>query len=291
MTILRQGLHRPSGSLPGGLEIEKYMRVRETNVQSYGYLGEDLVNASFLLFGETVPVIEHQGPFYKILVFGMYEEYVDERLLADDLIEPTHFISAPFARVVTGSDVKKLHEKRIGDGYLRFTSPVRITDEADRGTGKHVYVEGVGWIPANAVRRIDEPFEDFVEVLLMLEGKSVYGHGERGGMSGDCSSIIQSALLSCGIWSPRIAGDMAKMLGDPVPLGALDGGLRRGDLVCWPGHVGTMLDDRTILHSSEWTMGIAQEPLRDLMLRRKETEPEGKRQVSAIRRLPGYLSL
>lgn len=288
MGILRQGLHGLSGNLPGGLAIEQYMRVREANVQSYGLIGDEYKNASFLLFGETVPVLERDGSFYRILVFERYEEFVDESSLSQDLIEPTHFISVPFARVVTDADVKMPRERGIGSGYLRFTSPVRVIDEMDRGTGKHVLVEGAGWIPASAVREIDNPFEDFVEVMLLLKGSSVYGHGERGGLSGDCSSVIQSALLACDIWSPRIAGDMAKELGDPVSLDALDGGLRRGDCICWPGHVGTMLDAETILHSSEFTMTLAEEPLCDLIARRREKEPPGKQEVTAIRRLPDY---
>ena len=288
METLRFGLHWPSGDIPGGQTILKYVRVRVANAHCYGFLGEELKNASFLLFGETVPFLEDTGSLYKVLVFGKYEEFIDPSRVTDELIEPTHFISVPYARVVEDADVKSPRAvKMLGSEYLRFTSPVRVLEEVDRGTGRHVLVDGAGWIPANTVRRIGDFFPDFVEVVRMLKGASVYGHGERGGLSGDCSSIIQSACLACGIPCPRIAGDIAREFGEPLPLSTLNGGLRRGDIICWVGHVGVMLDAETILHSSEWTMGIAEE----LIDRRREREPSGKTEVTAIRRLPGYQQL
>ncbi|HYE22976.1 MAG TPA: hypothetical protein VEA92_00815 [Candidatus Paceibacterota bacterium] len=292
METLRLGLHRPSGEIPGGQTIKKYVRIRVANAQCYGYLGEELKNASFLLFGETVPLLDDTGSLFKILVFGKYEELIPPACVTDELIESTHYISVPYARVVESEDVKSSREiKKLGSEYLRFTSPVRVVKEADRGTGRHVLVEGAGWIPANAVREIGDHFPDFVEVVGMLMPSSVYGHGERGGLAGDCSSVIQSACLVCGIPCPRIAGDIAKEFGIPVSLSALDGDLRCGDIVCWSGHVGVMLDATTIRHSSEWTMGLAEEPLRDLIARRREHEPPGKREVTAIRRWPFYKPL
>jgi hypothetical protein len=56
-------------------------------------------------------------------------------------------------------------------------------------------------------------------------------------------------------------------LGRALPIGADLGGLKRGDLVFWTGHVGIMLDARTLLHANAHHMAVACEPLREAAAR------------------------
>jgi cell wall-associated NlpC family hydrolase len=51
-------------------------------------------------------------------------------------------------------------------------------------------------------------------------------------------------------------------LGRPMPVADDLGGLARGDLVFWAGHVGIMLDAVRLLHANGHHMAVAIEPLR-----------------------------
>jgi len=68
-----------------------------------------------------------------------------------------------------------------------------------------------------------------------------------------------------------------------VEIGPDLSGLRRGDLVCWGGHIGIMLDDRQLLHANGYAMATAVEPLRvaEERIRTKSYGP-----ITGIRRLP-----
>jgi cell wall-associated NlpC family hydrolase len=78
----------------------------------------------------------------------------------------------------------------------------------------------------------------------------------------DCSGLIQQALYACGKACPRDADQQAR-LGRPVERAEL----RRGDLVCWEGHIGMMLDEARLLHASSHQMATAIEPLSDVIAR------------------------
>ena len=72
-------------------------------------------------------------------------------------------------------------------------------------------------------------------------------------------------------------------LGEPVEIRPEFGGLRRGDLVFWKGHMGVMLDGERLLHANAYHMAVAVEPLREA-----EQRIRGKEfgSIVAIKRLP-----
>jgi len=76
----------------------------------------------------------------------------------------------------------------------------------------------------------------------------------------DCSGLIQQALYACGKACPRDADQQAQ-LGRPVDRALL----ARGDLVCWEGHIGIMLDEARLLHASSHHMATAIEPLSNVI--------------------------
>jgi|GEM_PF-1008144 len=286
MDITRQEPLGSSGIILDGQMQASHVRVCVDNAQCYAYDDQgELTNSSFLLFGETVPVLEDCGQLLKVRTFDKYEEYISRRHVSTVLIEPTHFISVPLARAVEGPDVKSKYKMS-----LQMSSPVRVIDRVDRGTGIHVLVEDAGWIWEGAVRKAGDHYPDFVEVMKMLD-RGVYGHGERASPFLDCSSLLQTACTVSGIPCPRIASAQAKEFGVEVPLSALDGGLRRGDAVFWVGHVAVMLDRDTAIHATEHCMGVAEEPLAAIMARRRVKELPNKQEVIAIRRWPFYKPL
>ena len=89
---------------------------------------------------------------------------------------------------------------------------------------------------------------------------------------------MQVALAAAGIAAPRDS-DQQQVLG--VAIDPADG-LRRGDLVFLPGHVGIMTDAETLLHANAWWMTTLAEPLADVLARQAAA---GRPGIVAARRL------
>ena len=90
--------------------------------------------------------------------------------------------------------------------------------------------------------------------------------------------ISEQALYACGKACPRDADQQAAM-GRPIDRSEL----RRGDLVCWEGHIGMMLDEARLLHASSNWMATTIEPLADVIAR---NEAAGRGGPTGFRRLP-----
>ena len=99
----------------------------------------------------------------------------------------------------------------------------------------------------------------------------------------DCSGLVQMALTQAGHSGiPRDSGDQAAAVGTPLPLDAArQGGLRRGDLVFWKGHVAMMLDEGRIIHANGHHMRVVIEPLAAAMAR---IAASGGGAITALRR-------
>jgi cell wall-associated NlpC family hydrolase len=109
-----------------------------------------------------------------------------------------------------------------------------------------------------------------------------YLWGGKTSLGIDCSGLVQIALDAAGVTAPRDTDLQEKALGTPIAAGAELAGLRRGDLVFWPGHVGIMQDDAMLLHASAHHMLVVSEPLRAVRDRifAKTSQP-----VAAVKRL------
>jgi cell wall-associated NlpC family hydrolase len=93
----------------------------------------------------------------------------------------------------------------------------------------------------------------------------------------DCSGLIQQSLYACGKACPRDA-DQQAALGRAIDRGEL----ARGDLVCWDGHIGLMLDAVRLLHASSHWIATAIEPLDDVIARNRAA---GRGAPTGFRRL------
>jgi cell wall-associated NlpC family hydrolase len=84
----------------------------------------------------------------------------------------------------------------------------------------------------------------------------------------DCSGLIQTARLGAGRFCPRDADMQEAQIGAALDAHeAWEGRLRRGDLVCWKGHIGVMVDSCHLLHANAYHMETALEPLADAAAR------------------------
>jgi len=120
----------------------------------------------------------------------------------------------------------------------------------------------LGYIPKIYIAEDEEGFEqDFVKVAEAHIGRPYIWAGiSSEGL--DCSGLVLSSLRATGRDAPRDADMQEADLGETVSQAN-----KRGDLVFWPGHVGIMLDDITLLHANAYHMRVASEPLAEAEMR------------------------
>ena len=226
------------------------------------------------LMGERVTVYDTQGEFAWVqLEADGYVGYLPSDALGEIGVEPDQRVCALRTFIYPGPNLKLPPT-----GFLSLNAAVAVRavegDYAQLATGGFVHLAHL------ADRSHHEP--DFVAVAERFVG-TPYLWGGKTSLGLDCSGLVQIALAAAGIAAPRDSDMMARELGAPVETGPDLSGLRRGDLVCWGGHIGIMLDDRQLLHANGHAMATAVEPLRvaEERIRTKSYGP-----ITGIRRLP-----
>ena len=151
-------------------------------------------------------------------------------------------------------DLKAAHEEAISLG-ARLSIERFEGDFAIATDGLHYFARHLA--PADSLEA------DWVAVgERFLEAPYLWGGRTSEGI--DCSGLTQAALTAAGIAAPRDSDMMESRLGSPLPHDS-DQALRRGDLIFWKGHIGTLRDAATLLHASGWHMKVVNEPLREAM--------------------------
>lgn len=206
---------------------------------------------SELLHGERVTVYERaDGWAWVQAADDDYVGYVRE----DQLAAPfeTHLqIAALMTPVFPAPDIKA----PVKD-MLPMTAEVNLLTKLN----DFLLIAPDSWVHRRHVASLDEVQADYVAVAEAFFGVPyVWGGKSFAGL--DCSGLIQTALASCGIRSPRDTDMMERYFPDS---GAE---IERGDLVFWKGHVGVMLDEAQLLHANAHHMMVAIEPLSDAATR------------------------
>jgi cell wall-associated NlpC family hydrolase len=210
------------------------------------------------LIGEAVRVYDdHEGWAWVQLEADGYVGYLSAEALGDiGPAAPTHRIAAlgtflypapdmktpPLARLPLGGEVAIL----AGEGdYVRLA--------AGAFAGSFAF--------ARHLAPLDAPERDWVAVAERLLG-APYLWGGKTPLGLDCSGLVQLALTQAGIAAPRDSDLQGRDLGAPIESRPDLGGLERGDLVFWRGHVGIMVDPQRLLHANGHHMAVALEPWR-----------------------------
>jgi cell wall-associated NlpC family hydrolase len=221
-----------------------------------------------ILFGEVFDVIDQAGGY----VWGQarrdgYVGYVEAAALSAEIRAPTHWIAALRAFAFEGPSIKA---RAIGP--LSMNALVTVTREE----GSLVYAEGVGWLSKVHLLPVGRGLTNIATVAQRYLGAS-YLWGGRDSLGLDCSGLVQQALYACGHGCPRDA-DQQALLGASIPRDAL----AEGNLVCWRGHIGMMLDHASLLHANAYHMAVAIEPLDEAVARITASagEPIGFRRLA-----------
>ncbi|MEM9522841.1 MAG: NlpC/P60 family protein [Pseudomonadota bacterium] len=203
-----------------------------------------------LLFGDVFLELERrdQWSFGRSARDG-YVGYVRSEALGP--VRPaSHWVKARQTHVYDAADMKSTdrHALPFGaklSGVETDTGFLTMADDA------HVPLQHL-----NTISDLPSDPAAVAETLLgtpyLWGGNSVFGI--------DCSGLVQTAFLACGLRCKRDSDQQRETLGRSLPLDD-SAPLRRGDLICWDGHIGMMLDAETLIHASAHHMAVAVEPL------------------------------
>ncbi len=208
-----------------------------------------------LLFGEQVMVYETDRDWAWVqAVRDGYVGYVPADALTADVRAATHKVSAIGTFVYPAADIKApatLH--------LSLGSELMVVESH----GPLLKLNrDAGFVVARHLAEIARAAPDFVDVAERFIGVP-YLWGGRTRLGLDCSGLVQIALQSAGRTCPRDSDMQQAEVGALVLVPADLEGLERGDLVCWPGHIGIMIDGVMLLHANAHHMAVVAEPLAD----------------------------
>lgn len=221
----------------------------------------DATAASELLPGERFAVLDNGHGF--AWGYCVADGYVGH--VALEALGPLDPVSAGQAGRVGPGDALLFREPRVKAevaGTLPLGAGMVWTPHDDRFV-KLAGVVGDGLFLHR--RHLMEGSADWVEIALSFRG-APYRWGGRSRAGVDCSGLIQIARQAAG---HRCRRDSDMIFAD-APTDVEAGKGQRGDIAWWPGHIGILLDEGTLLHANGHWMSCVVEPLADVVARAGE---------------------
>ena len=207
-----------------------------------------------LLYGEHFTVYdEKDGWSWGQSGLDKYVGYLEADMLRRSTFDPTHRVATLATPLLPATDVKCA-----ALDLLPMNAKVRVVGEENRFSK----LEDGHFVYAAHLVPLSDRCEDWVRVAESFLG-APYLWGGKTNAGCDCSGLIQTALETGGFSAPRDTDMMETVLGAARELTDGLGGLQRGDLVFWKGHVGVMLDATRIVHANAFHMRVVIEPLRE----------------------------
>jgi cell wall-associated NlpC family hydrolase len=225
------------------------------------------------LLGECVTLYdEEEGWGWVQLARDGYVGYLSTAALVDGTPQATHRVAVNRTLVYPWRDLKLPIADALPLGALVAVRNIE---------GGFAQITDAGYVYADHLVPIDEKAADFVAVAERFL-HAPYLWGGKTSLGIDCSGLVQLGLGEAGIIVPRDTDLQEKALGLDIDFDDALGGLRRGDLVFWRGHVGIMRDETSLLHANAHHMLVASEPLRDA---RDRILAKSGAPISSIKRL------
>jgi cell wall-associated NlpC family hydrolase len=209
------------------------------------------------LHGEAVTVYDSKdGWIWGQLKRDGYVGYIPADHLSSNVFKPTHAVRVRATYIFPSPDIK--------------TPPIDMLTfgartAADGREGRFLSLARGGYIFAEHCVGAGDKLKDYVRAAERLVG-TPYLWGGKTSLGLDCSALVQLSLHAAGIDCPRDTDMQESEVGEAVEGiiddGALKGGLERGDLIFWKGHVAIAQSSDWIVHASGQQMETVMEPVR-----------------------------
>lgn len=216
---------------------------------------------SQLLYGERFVAYGERGQW----LWGQaprdhYVGWVRKNVVAEGHLHATHQVMSRGTFLYTEADLKSQPVMKIP-----MASRLVVTDRETVRDTDYLKTDR-GWLIKKHVRSLSKSARDFVMVGESMLGMTYLWAG-RSTFGIDCSGLVQLAMQMAGIAVLRDTDMQEATIGEVVELAPDLSGLKRGDLIFWPGHVGMMRDGENLLHANGHTMTVFSEPLENAIKR------------------------
>jgi len=216
------------------------------------------MQTSELLSGEAVDVYETRaGWSWCQGVQDGYTGFVETRQLSGDRLSATHIVTARLSHLFPKPSIKLPPA-----GRLTLGARVRVV----RAEGKFAELADGTNIIASHIRPLGEPEGDPLDVALRFMD-APYLWGGRSTLGLDCSGLVQVAHQACGLLPPRDSDMLAGELGEAVEVPSGPEGLKRNDVVFFPGHCMIADGEGGLVHANATHMMVTHEPAETVFAR------------------------
>lgn len=202
---------------------------------------------------EVVPYQSEGGMTYVQATRDGYCGFIKSTTLDETALPPTHIVSSRATHLYEDEDFKSREVMSLG-----FGASLCVTAER-----RKFYETPFGYVPKSHLRPLDRPFND-PAMIAQLHFGTPYLWGGNSVFGIDCSGLVQAALSACGL---PCAGDSDLQEASLETDVAMDAPYLRADILFWKGHVGMMVDERTLIHANAHHMAVAYEPIQNAILR------------------------
>ncbi|SFS88873.1 Cell wall-associated hydrolase, NlpC family [Sulfitobacter marinus] len=199
------------------------------------------------IYGDHLTVLaKMDGWSYVQLGKDGYCGYVSTRSIGAQ-VQPTHTVSAPATHAYLKPDFKSPDQIS-----LSFGSQIRVLGYQDNFART-----ALGYIPMQHLNPVGTVASDLGNVAEQFLGTPyLWGGNSRWGI--DCSGLVQAACLACRIACPGDSDHQLQQLGTHLPPG---NDFKRGDFLCWKGHIALVLEPDLLIHANAHKMAVTLEPI------------------------------
>jgi cell wall-associated NlpC family hydrolase len=215
---------------------------------------EDAEQLSQALHGDVIIIFEEVAGFgWGQMASDGYVGWFDMAALSSPVLPVTRKVKALRTYAYA-------HPSAKAQPHYLLSMGAQICETGERENG-FVFCARAGWVYDAHLAPLDQYVTDPVELALkFLDAPYQWGGVESLGL--DCSGLVQTCFKAAGIAMPRDSY-MQREIGRPVAFDSNLNDLKRGDIVCWRGHVAIMVDTDDIVHSNGFHLKVAREALHE----------------------------